>query len=76
MLGDPAFDWGWHQAVFGPPGGFQYWLYALQRGTRSPGDTPDHFVCSEETGSKSLAASETPMHSHMDSEDYLLAIEL
>lgn len=76
LLGDPAYDWGWYQAVFGPPGGFQYWLYALQRGTRSLGDIPDHVFSASGTAHKSSADAETPMHSHMDSEDYLLAIDL
>jgi hypothetical protein len=76
LLENQAWDWGYSHAYFGPPGGFQYSLYALRRGTRTPADIPGRFPNPASTASNPMAAPEAPMHSHMDSEDYLLAIDL
>eukprot|EP00884_Botryococcus_braunii_P011920 jgi/Botrbrau1/20729/Bobra.0058s0057.1 len=76
LLADPTWDWGWYHTFFGPPGGFQYSLYALRRGTRTAQDTPEPFRSTPPAGPTPMAATEGPMHSHMDSEDYLLAIDI
>ena len=77
LLLDPAFDWGMIAAAFGPPGGFQYFVYALRRGSRTEKDTPQPFRdgLALEEGTVQMTGIR-PLHSHMDDEDYLMGMDL
>ena len=75
LLLAPQYSWGMTACAFGEPGSLEYHLLYCRKGARRPDDAPVHFPDARRR-SGAAAAAESPMHEHMDSEDYLLRSEL
>ena len=74
------YKWGMKVASFGE--GFHYFVYRMRKGARNASDTPSHFA-QEEMPGKALEgkegtgqATESSMHDHMDSADYILSMDV
>ena len=71
------YAWGMEVASFGE--GFHYFVYSMRKGARKATDAPSHFAQQEPEealeGKQSTGqATESSMHEHMDSADYLLSV--
>lgn len=62
--------------AFGEPGSLEYQLIYCRKGARRPGDAPVHFTGQGGRAEAGRAAAGSPMHEHMDRDDYLLRSEL
>ena len=73
FLQDPQYDWGRDVATFGE--GFQYFVYAMRKGKRAADD-----AAAADQGmngsSDRVALKESPMHEHMEQDDYLLRMSI
>ena len=67
----PGYDWDMEVAAFGVE--FHYFVYCMHKGQRKATDAPGHFG-QERTSMRGLM--ESPMHEHMEQEDFLLRIEM
>ena len=73
------YTWGMEVASFGE--GFHYFLYSMRRGARKASDAPSYFAQQEpeeapEGKQGTGHATESSMHEHMDSADYLLSVDV
>ena len=69
-----GYTWDMQVATFGE--GFHYYVYFLHKGQRTNPDAPetcDHFALG---AACAVGLKESPMHDHMDSEDYLLRMSV
>jgi hypothetical protein len=73
LLLAPQYVWGMAAHAFGVPGSLEYQLLYCRKGARRPGDAPVHFPAAPRAAA---APAESPVHEHMDREDYLLRCEL
>ncbi len=67
----PGYTWGMEVAAFGEE--FHYFVYCMRKGQREASDVAGHF--GQETASMH-GLKESPMHEHMDQEDFLMRIEM
>jgi hypothetical protein len=68
-----GYIWGMQVATFGE--GFHYFVYTMRKGARSEADVaelPDHSARVKSLG----GITESPLHEHMESEDYLLRMDI
>ncbi|KAK9836328.1 hypothetical protein WJX81_005572 [Elliptochloris bilobata] len=75
LLLAPQYTWGMTADAFGEPGSLEYQLIYCRKGARKPEDTPVHFPGAAARAG-AAGAAESPIHEHMDREDYLLCSEL
>ncbi len=73
FLQAPQYSWGMDVATFGE--GFHYFVYAMRKGTRAETDAAERDAGAAE-GTKRVALKESPMHEHMEQDDYLLRMSL
>ncbi|BDA44495.1 EEF1A lysine methyltransferase 4 [Coccomyxa sp. Obi] len=73
FLQAPQYSWGMHVATFGE--GFHYFVYAMRKGTRAETEGAERDAGVAE-GIKRVALKESPMHEHMEQDDYLLRMSL
>lgn len=66
FLQAPQYDWGMHVATFGE--GFHYFVYAMRKGSRVDAAAAEGDV----KGGVGAALKESPLHDHMERDDYLL----
>jgi len=71
FLQAPQYDWGMHVATFGE--GFHYFVYAMRKGTRVDAEASTVAAADVDVnGSIGAALKESPLHEHMERDDYLL----
>ena len=74
------YAWGMEVASFGE--GFHYFLYCMRKGARKASDHPSHFAQNGKPvealdGNQGTGqATESSMHDHMDSADYILSMDV
>ena len=73
------YAWGMEVASFGE--GFHYFLYCMRKGARKASDSPSHFAARDpeealESNQGAGQATESSMHEHMDSADYILSMDV
>ena len=73
FLQAPQYSWGMDVATFGE--GFHYFVYAMRKGMRAETEAAERVAGAVE-GTKRVALEESPMHEHMEHDDYLLRMSL
>jgi hypothetical protein len=75
------YSWGMEVASFGKD--LHYFVYAMRKGARKASDRPSHFAepgperaTAQDASQCNGQATESSMHEHMDSADFLMRIEL
>ncbi len=79
LLLAPQYSWSMAAFAFGEPGTLEYHMLYCRKGARRPGDAPVHFPDAWRRSGAAVRGAwgvESPVHEHMDSEDYLLRSEL
>ena len=69
-----GYTWDMRAATFGE--GFHYYVYAMHKGHRTPSDGPEEFGQPALKPVCNAGLEESPMHDHMDSDDYLLRMAI
>ena len=69
-----GYTWGMQVATFGE--GFHYYVYVLHKGHRTQSDAPETPGRPAVGAACTVRLEESPMHDHMDSDDYLLRMSV
>jgi hypothetical protein len=67
------YDWGMDVATFGE--GFHYFVYAMRKGKRVESDAAAGDQGTN-GGSERVTLKESPIHEHMEQDDYLLRMSM